>query len=128
MMRLPAPLAILVECSRFVLTGCFDNGGLYSNITDLKPVPKLLNVEVLSLGMTKKTLFDHVATWMTGQDCSTPRAERDGAYCTKWPDPPAPPPEVYCYSTLARPTCYSQAYVQGNDHLIGFVPASVVVR
>ena len=128
MMRLQAPLVIIVMCFSSVLSGCVSPTGLESSTLHLKTVPAYFNVDVASLMLTKKTVFDHVATFATGQDCSTPRAERDGPYCAKWPEPPAPPPEVYCYATLARPTCYSQAYNQSNDHLVGFVPASVTTK
>jgi hypothetical protein len=85
-------------------------------------------IEIASVMATKKTLFDHVATWVTGQDCSSVRAEGNGDYCVDWPKTPMPPQQVYCYSTIARPTCYAQPYTQGNDHLIGFVPASTPQR
>ncbi len=88
----------------------------------------LANLEVLSVINTKKTLGDHVATWITGKDCSTVRAQREGAWCVDWPAPPAPPQQVYCYASLARPSCYSQPYNQGNDRLIGFVPAPTPIR
>ena len=128
MKRLSTSLVLVSMCLPLVLSGCFDHEGLRSSPLTFNPMPRMLEADVLSLGMTRKTIFDHLATWVTGQDCSTPRAERDGAYCQKWPDPPPPPPELYCYASLARPTCYSQAYNQANDHLIGFVPASIIVR
>ena len=129
MIRLPAPLVIVMVCLSGLLSGCFDSGGIHSSLIGLKPIPMWMNVEVVSLATTKKTVMDHVATAMTGQDCSTPRAERGaGAYCVNWPDPPAPPPEEYCYATLARATCYAQPYTQMNDRMLGYVPGSVRVR
>jgi hypothetical protein len=128
MMRRTAPLVISVVGLLMALSGCADNTMLRTSPEALKVKYAWLNIEVASLVVTKKTLFDHVATWVTGEDCSSPRAERSEPYCVKWPGPPPPPPEVYCYSSLARPTCYSQAYDQGNDHLIGFVPASITVH
>lgn len=95
------------------------------------PLPNantFMQLEALSLINTHKTIGDHVIGWITGKDCSSPRAERGDSYCTDWPSPPAPPPQVYCYSSLARPTCYSQPYNEGNDRLIGFVPASTPIR
>lgn len=88
----------------------------------------LVNLEVLSVINTKKTLGDHLATWITGKDCSTVRAQREGAWCVDWPASPAPPAQVYCYASLARPSCYSQPYNEGNDRLIGFVPAPTPIR
>jgi hypothetical protein len=90
--------------------------------------PALVNLEVISVINTKKTLGDHLATWVTGKDCSTIRAQREGTWCVDWPGPPAPPPQVYCYASWARPSCYAQPYNQGNDRLIGFVPAPTPLR
>lgn len=91
--------------------------------------PAWLTLEVVSLTTTHKTMFDHVATWVTGRDCSTPRSDReDGPYCVDWPKAPPPPQQEYCYASLARPTCFAQPYNEGNDHLIGFVPAAPPIR
>ena len=129
MNRLPAPLAIVLMCLSVSLSGCFDTGGIQPTLIGLKPIPMWMNVEVVSVTTTKKTIMDHVATAMTGQDCSTPRAERgDGPYCTNWPTPPAPPPELYCYSSLAKASCYTQPYTQANDRMLGYVPASIQAR
>lgn len=87
-----------------------------------------MNLEVLSVINTKKTMGDHLATWITGKDCSTIRAQREGAWCVDWPGPPPPRQQVYCYASIARPSCYSQPYNEGNDRLIGFVPAPLPVR
>jgi hypothetical protein len=127
-MRLPAPLVIVLACSSVTLSGCFDQTGIHPDLIGLKPLPLWANVDVVSLVTTHKTVFDHAATLMTGQDCSSPRAERDGAYCVRWPEPPPPPQEIYCYASLAKPTCYAQPYVQANDQLVSFVPASLPVR
>ena len=130
MIRRPATLmpAALVVALSSGLAGCFDTNGIQTSVTTMKGIPLWMNLEVISLTTTHKTMYDHVATYMTGQDCSSPRAERGDAYCVGWPQPPAPPPEVYCYSTLARANCFSQPYTQVNDHLIGFVPASIQTR
>ncbi|OAN46744.1 hypothetical protein A6A04_06505 [Paramagnetospirillum marisnigri] len=96
-----------------------------------KPLPNpytFFQLEALSLINTHKTIGDHIIGWIADKDCSSPRAERGEEYCRDWPGKPAPPPQVYCYTTLARPSCYSQPYNEGNDHLIGFVPASTPIR
>lgn len=111
------------------LTGCAWVSS--SGITPWKPghylpsdwLAALIQVEVVSVMTTKKTLSDHVATWVTGKDCSAVKAEQDGVWCRDWPPPAPPPPAVYCYATWARPNCFAQPYTQGNDRLIGFVPA-----
>ncbi|HTH16419.1 MAG TPA: hypothetical protein VL974_07185 [Magnetospirillum sp.] len=120
-----APLAAML-----LLTACaFPNrGGIETKMDQGGNAYGLATLEVLSVINTKKTLGDHVATWITGKDCSTPRAEREGVWCVDWPDPPPPPQQVYCYASIARPSCYAQPYNQGNDRLIGFVPASTPNR
>jgi len=113
-----------------LLAGCAypTTQGINTNALAGKDPMQWTSLELVSVVATKKTIFDHVATWVTGRDCSTPRAEREGAYCVDWPEAPPPPPQVYCYASLARPTCYPQPYNQGNDRLIGFVPASAPLR
>jgi len=125
MIRHAAPLAGIL-----LLSSCMwvDQNGLNSIGHPPDTGATMMNLEVLSVINTKKTLTDHVATWITGKDCSTIRAQREGAWCVDWPNPPAPPQQVYCYSSLARPSCYAQPYNEGNDRLIGFVPAATPMR
>ena len=125
MIRQLAPLAGIL-----LLSGCgwVDQESFHTSGSPPGFGATLMNLEVLSVINTKKTLTDHVATWITGKDCSTIRAQREGAWCVDWPNPPAPPHQVYCYSSLARPSCYAQPYNEGNDRLIGFVPAATPMR
>jgi len=125
MIRHIAPLAGIL-----LLAGCawIDQTGLHSGMSPPSNMAGFVNLEVLSVINTKKTLTDHVATWVTGKDCSTIRAQREGVWCVDWPGPPPPRQQVYCYSSIARPSCYSQPYNEGNDRLIGFVPAPLPVR
>jgi hypothetical protein len=113
-----------------LLCGCgfLTNHGLEGEPVQVPANQMFFQIEALSLINTRKTLSDHLISWVTGKDCSTPRASREGVYCTDRPGAPPPPQQVYCYSTLARPSCYSQPYNEGNDHLIGFVPASAPLR
>ena len=62
-----------------------------------------------SLAHTDKTLPDHVATWVTGEDCSLLRyTEEDGPYC----EPEAKVEvdqagnRIVCYRTLGAIDCY----------------------
>jgi hypothetical protein len=125
MIRRIAPLAGIL-----LLSGCMwvDQNGITGGMSAPNEGVALANLEVISVMTTKKTIGDHLATWVTGKDCSTVRAEREGAWCVDWPSPPAPPTQVYCYASLARPSCYSQPYNEGNDRLIGFVPAPTPLR
>lgn len=122
------PLATLVLL--LPLGGCY-----YLTSTGFGTAPKplpdpytMMHFEALSLMGTHKSIVDHIYGWITDKDCSSPRAERGEAYCREWVGKPPPPPQIYCYSTLARPTCYAQPYNEGNDRLIGFVPPSTPIR
>jgi hypothetical protein len=123
-----APLAALALL--LPISGCYylTPGGFSAAPKPLPNPYTLMHFEVLSLINTHKTLGDHIFGWITDKDCSSPRSERGEAYCRDWPGRPAPPPQVYCYSTLARPSCYAQPYNEGNDRLIGFVPPSTPQR
>ncbi len=125
MIRRRAPLAASVAvASSLLLSGCafFGNTGIHTDPQHLTTVALWGNLEVASLVMTKKTLFDHIATWVTGENCSSVRAANNGRYCVAWPRGPAPPPSEYCYASLAEPDCYAEPFNGGNDRLIGFVP------
>ncbi len=125
MIRHIAPLAGIL-----LVAGCGWVGpdGITGGMSPPNTGVALANLEVLSVINTKKTLADHLATWIVGKDCSTVRAQREGAWCVDWPAPPSPPQQVYCYQSIARPTCYTEPYNQGNDRLIGFVPAGTPLR
>lgn len=125
---LSVPLLAALTLTLGACAPAFLNTGIENKGGPIKEPGVWMNLEVLSLINTRKTIVDHIATWVTGRDCSTVRAQRDGAYCVDWPSDPVPPQQVYCYSTLARPTCYAHPYNEGNDHLIGFVPASAPMR
>ena len=125
MIRLIALFAALAALSACAFVG---RDGIETKLSHVGDANIFLNLEVLSVINTKKTMGDHIATWITGKDCSSVRAEREGVWCVDWPGPPPPRQQVYCYASLARPSCYSQPYNQGNDRLIGFVPAPLPVR
>ena len=112
------------------LAGCFymTREGLATGPAPLPDPYTIMHFEVLSLINTHKTIGDHIWGWITDKDCSSPRAERGEAYCRDWPGRPPPPQPVYCYSTLAKPTCYAMPYNEGNDHLLGFVPPATPLR
>ena len=80
-----------------MLGGCVwlaEQGRLATGPRPLPNIYTFTQLEVLSLVNTHKTMGDHVVGWITGKDCSSPRAERGDAYCMDWPDRPAPPPQV----------------------------------
>ncbi|MBI5163365.1 MAG: hypothetical protein HY985_05630 [Magnetospirillum sp.] len=125
--RHAARLAMALAAT-LAVAGCADEEGFQANMGRLGMTPRyqFFQLEALSLINTQKTITDHIATLVTGRDCSTPRAQREGVWCVDWPGAPPPPPQVYCYQSLARPSCYSQPYNEGNDRLIGFVAAPLM--
>lgn len=125
MIRHTAPLAAML-----LLGGCMFMGrdGFETEYTSAGDFYVFGQLEVLTLVNTHKTMGDHVASWITGKDCSTPKASRGEAYCVDRPGPPPPQQQVYCYASLGRPSCFAQPYNEGNDRLIAFVPASTPVR
>jgi hypothetical protein len=80
--------------------------------------------EVASVVNTDRTLTDHVASNLTGQDCSTVKINTRGQYCVD-PNaiPPAPPP-VYCYRSLGDITCFNEP----NPYADGAVQVAPPVR
>ena len=62
-------------------------------------------VGAASLVLTGRTPVDHVASLVTGQDCSAVRLERRLPYCAPHPGPPAPPP--YCTRSLGGVDCWT---------------------
>lgn len=120
-----APLAGMV-----LLAGCgwVGRDGLETEVARVGDGLVFANLEAFTVINTHKTMGDHVASWVTGLDCSTPRASRGDSYCRDRPPKPQPPQQVYCYASLGRPSCFSQPYNEGNDRLIGFIPASTPVR
>ena len=82
--------------------------------------------EAVSYLATGKIMEDNVASFFTGKDCSLGRKLRnEGKYCmTTLELERANRPEwtvqkVYCYQSLAAPTCYTQPSPNPADTLIG---------
>lgn len=82
--------------------------------------------EAVSLSITGKMMEDHVASWVTGKECSVERfIKGEGKFCmtpaelarAERPDWKAE--KVYCYKSIAAPTCYNQPSPYATDVLIG---------
>ena len=73
--------------------------------------------EILSIIGTDKTITDHIVSLSSGKNCSTIRRERGLHYCEE--DEPEVKPQVYCYKTLGRVTCYNKPdpYLSGSRRL-----------
>lgn len=90
------------------------------NLGQLAPVVvPLVALEAADIIITDKTVVDHVADLVTGQDCSTIRESHGGNYCEEpYVNKPVAQP-LYCYRSLARATCYEQPSQAPYDKLIG---------
>ena len=69
---------------------------------------------------------DNIASFFTGKDCSLSRKLKgEGKYCMTALEleranrPPWKIQKVYCYQSLAAPTCYTRPSPYPTDTLIG---------
>lgn len=86
----------------------------------LSPVATVMGADAVSVVNSQKTLGDHLFSHMTKMECSSPKAMRDGGdYCRPKQQKPAPQPMVYCYRTMANPTCYAVQNPTGYGTRIG---------
>lgn len=69
-------------------------------------VPGFAQVQGASVIGTDKTLEDHVISLASGKNCSTIRKQKGLTYCEE--DEPKITPNIYCYKTLAKVTCYDR--------------------
>jgi hypothetical protein len=82
----------------------------------------LTALEAGSVVATEKTFSDHIISYASGKDCSSVRREMGTTYCKE--DEVTITPNVFCYNTLGRVTCYDrpdpyqrkQRQVGINDH------------
>jgi hypothetical protein len=58
-----------------------------------------------SLVLTGRTPVDHVASWVTGRDCSLVHVERREAWCAPPAAPPAP--QAFCTRSLGAVDCWT---------------------
>jgi len=70
-----------------------------------------------SYNVTKKMPWDHLASALTGRDCSMVSLEQSGYYCP--PTIEVERPDMYCYKTLAGVDCHAipDPYRNGNRPL-----------
>lgn len=91
----------------FSLSGCWFTSNASYLPLGATPIQTVAAVDVISIINTQKTLLDHYESYQTGLDCSTPRAELDGGpWCISEPEPYIPPPQPYCYRTIADVECF----------------------
>lgn len=104
--------AWLLVCGLLILGGC---------------VAPYAAVEVGSVMATRKMLVDHVATLVTGKDCSTMRLSEGGAYCTE-EKPQALPSPAHCYRTIADVDCYARPVADPGYQPVDAVQPPAVPR
>jgi hypothetical protein len=83
------------------------------------PIATIAAVDAMSLMQSKKTLGDHVVSYMKDMDCSSVRREQGDYYCLEKTKSPKPEPVAYCYKTLAGSSCYDRANPYGYDKRVG---------
>ena len=72
-------------------------------------------IEGVSLNQTGKTVSDHLASWVTGQDCSILRYTKDGRYCVTSAELAKEAAQLHrpydgaCYRVRGGVACYDQA-------------------
>lgn len=89
----------------------------------------LAAVELATLIVTDKTMVDHIVSYFLEEDCSSVRASLGDTYCRPIRLAYTPPPEPFCYRSLADVSCFSQPNPYGTDHRMGtFLPGVSRVR
>ena len=69
-------------------------------------IPGFAQIQGVSVIGTDKTIEDHVISLASGKNCSTIRKEKGLTYCEE--DEPNIKPNIWCYKTLAKVTCYDR--------------------
>lgn len=86
----------------------------------------MAGISAASFAFTKKLPTDHVAGWITGEDCSALEAERTGQYCRTEAEvaaadaaaEPGAPAPVYCYRTIGAITCQNERDPTAESRLV----------
>ena len=88
--------------------------------------------ETVSYLATGKIMEDNIASFFTGKDCSLSRKlSGEGKYCMTTLEleranrPAWSVRKIYCYRSLAAPTCYTQPSPYPTDSLIGIYDSPV---
>ncbi len=104
-------MRLAVAClaaASFLVSACTTHGTEEALHMPYTPITALVLADGVSVMATSKTVEDHVAGWVTGQDCSVIRASHGGDYCVAKDKTPRVAVASYCYKTLAKTTCYDQ--------------------
>ncbi|MGE3968372.1 MAG: hypothetical protein AB7F08_09030 [Dongiaceae bacterium] len=114
-MRPNAAPILLALCGPLVLSGCDGTVFLATSA-----------VTAASFATTEKLPTDHIASWVTGEDCSSLEMERTGKFCRTEAeiaaDELANQPEVampvFCYRTLGEADCYTDPEPGQDERLV----------
>ena len=83
---------------------------------------------MLTLPQTKKLPTDHVASWITGRDCSIISYEKDGVLCPEAPKQ-VDVSKLYCIKTLGTVECHQRPDpYYGGQKILGTPPLNFVQR
>lgn len=77
----------------------------------------VVGIDVLTLNTTRKTVGDHIASGVTGKDCSLINLEKTGTYCPE--QLVVDRSRLYCYRTIGDVECHHipDPYKNGNTAL-----------
>jgi len=120
-----------------MLGGCWfsslDDAVPSAGVEKLTPFPRgyqaLFAADIATLMVTDKTMMDHIVSYFREEDCSSVRASQGDRYCRPIQIAYTPPPEPFCYRSLARVNCFTSPNPYGTDTRTGsFLPGITRVR
>lgn len=123
-MRKPIGLAVLCASFAVPLAGCMSlNDMVPFAIEDMtpfnQPAQAVGAISVATIIVTDKTMVDHFVSFLREEDCSTVRASIGEKYCRPIRVAYTPPPEPFCYRSLAKVSCFATPNPYGSDHRMG---------
>jgi len=122
-------VAALNGCSRSSLDEAVPSAGLEKLTPFESGYQALFAADVATLMVTDKTMVDHIVSYFRGEDCSSVRASQGDYYCRPIQLAYTPPPEPFCYRSLASVSCFSSPNPYGTDTRMGsFLPGITRVR
>jgi hypothetical protein len=103
---------------RFVwaLLACLGGGLAGCGVEEVAPpIAIAAAIEGVSLNQSGKTASDHIASWVTGDDCNVLRSQKDGGhYCRSAAELAEAEAKLHrpyygdCYKVRGNVTCYTQ--------------------
>lgn len=110
----------------FLLQGCWWTSSQETLPWNVSPLTLVGAAETISYMSTDRFVGDHISSAITGKDCSIERKfSGEGKYCMtefelfEAKQPKYDVKKVFCYRSLATPTCYYEPSPNKTDVLIG---------